>query len=228
MGFQWAARIRSRDRLSRPGGVERVPEGGLDAVGGQDEDVAGPHVERRRLSRSAARARECRSQARESPSAASPTGRRSAPAPPRCRRRARSSCSSTGETKARLIAAPRVSRRALWQRSTSRTRSWLGLSRTTSAGRPGGAGCLATVPEAVDRRDERALGQERDDREVAARRLAAPAPRRNAPLDRLPCRSLRHAAGAPRAGARARRGTSTSSSSRSCRCRRSTRSRSRP
>src|SRR5215208_3940280 len=36
---------------------------------------------------------------------------------------------------ARLIAAPRVPRRALWQRSASRTRSRLGLSRTTSPAR---------------------------------------------------------------------------------------------
>src|SRR5829696_4765057 len=39
---------------------------------------------------------------------------------------------SDGEMNARLIAAPRVPRRALWQRSASRTRSRLGLSRTTS------------------------------------------------------------------------------------------------
>src|SRR5215212_9755491 len=38
---------------------------------------------------------------------------------------------SAGETNARLIAAPRVSRKALWQRSTRRTRSRLGRSRTT-------------------------------------------------------------------------------------------------
>src|SRR5215217_3204029 len=37
-----------------------------------------------------------------------------------------------GEMKARLIAAPRVSRSALWQRSASRTRSWLARSRTIS------------------------------------------------------------------------------------------------
>src|SRR5829696_6162051 len=51
--------------------------------------------------------------------------------------------SSAGETNARLIAAPRVFRKAVWQRSTSRTRSRLGRSRTT---RPAARAARAASP----------------------------------------------------------------------------------
>ena len=47
MGFPWTARIRSLIVLGRAGDVERVREGGLDPVGGQDQNVARTDVESR-------------------------------------------------------------------------------------------------------------------------------------------------------------------------------------
>src|SRR5215210_9260235 len=74
-----------------------------------------------------------------------------------------------------------------------------------------GAGGLDAVPQAVDTGHERTLREEADDPKVSARRLATPAPRGDAPLDRLPRRTFRHGGCVPRADVRARRGTSTSS-----------------
>ena len=58
------------------------------------------------------------------------------------------------------MAAPRVPFRAAWQRSTSSTRSALGLSRRTSAASRAARAASLAVPQTVDPRHQHALWQE--------------------------------------------------------------------